>query len=233
MKYSATHLLIQGEENLKNYNEWIINSFLRYVTVTNKTQVLDFGAGIGTLSRIWFAKTGLRPHCVEIDPDQRAFIEKSGFKTYNAIDDTCEKYDIIFTSNVLEHIKDDVKTLSNIRTKLVSSGVLIIFVPALEIIWSSMDVQVGHHRRYKRASLLNKLESTGYKVQHIQYCDSAGFILSFLFKYIGSSNGEPSPISLRFFDNIILPVSKALDTIACGKFGKNILAIATPNNSLE
>lgn len=96
-----------------------------------------------------------------------------------------------------------------------------------------MDVRVGHHRRYKKGSLVNRLECSGYTVKHISYCDSLGFILSFIFKYIGSKNGEPSSASLRFFDRFLLPISNVMDVIVCGKFGKNILAIAIPNEILE
>lgn len=232
-KYSGTHLLLKGEEDLKNYNKWIISKFLHNVQVSSQTKVLDFGAGIGTLSKLFFDATGLKPECLEIDPDQRELIKKNGFKSYSMLDEVSKKYDLVFTSNVLEHIEDDVKALLEIKSKLVNSGSLVIFVPAFEVIWTSMDVRVGHHRRYKKESLLRKLESSGYSVKHIRYCDSLGFILSFIFKYVGSKNGEPSSNSLRLYDRLLLPVSRVMDVLVCGKFGKNILAIATPNEILE
>ncbi len=234
MKYSGTHLLLNGEEDLKNYNQWIINKFLCNVQINSQTKVLDFGAGIGTLSKLFFETTGLKPECVEIDTEQREFIEKRGFKSYSALNnEVTKKYDVIFTSNVLEHIEDDVKALSDIKLKLENSGLLIIFVPAFEIIWSSMDETVGHHRRYKKETLKRKLELSGFTVKHIRYCDSMGFILSFIFKYIGSKNGEPSRASLRFYDRFLLPVTKVMDILVGGKFGKNVLAIAIPNEIVE
>lgn len=227
-KYSGTNLLLRGEEDLKSYNKWIISKFLRNVQVSNQTKVLDFGAGIGTLSKLFFDATGLKPECVEIDPEQRAVIEKNGYKSYSMLDEISKKYDLIFTSNVLEHIEDDIRALSDIKSKLLSSGSLIIFVPAFEVIWSAMDDRVGHHRRYKKESLLKKLESSGYTVKQVSYCDSLGFILSFIFKYLGNKNGEPSSASLKLYDRFLLPVSRVMDVLVCGKFGKNILAIATP-----
>ena len=233
MKYSGTNLLLKGEADLKNYNHWIISTFLSNVQISNETKVMDFGAGVGTLAKIFFEVTGLKPECVEIDPEQRELIEKRGFKSYSGLDQISEKYDLIFTSNVLEHIEDDVKTLSDIKLKLVNSGSLVIFVPAFEAIWSSMDMRVGHYRRYKKESLLRKLERSGYTVKHIRYYDSLGFILSFVFKYVGNKNGEPSTASLRIFDRFLLPVSKIMDILVCGKFGKNVLAIAAPKEELE
>ena len=36
MKYSGTHLLLKGEDDLKNYNKWIINTFLHHVKIKRK-----------------------------------------------------------------------------------------------------------------------------------------------------------------------------------------------------
>lgn len=229
VKYSGTHLLLKGEEDLKNYNEWLIRKFLRNVEINNQTKVMDFGAGVGTLAKVFFKATGIKPVCVEIDPDQRKMIEKRGFKSYSALDEVSEKYDIIFTSNVLEHIENDVSALAAIKSKLTESGVLVIFVPAFKVIWSAMDDRVGHCRRYSKMMLTEKLIQSGYTVKYIRYCDSLGFLLSFLFKYIGSKSGEPSSASLRVFDKFLLPISKLVDVLILGKFGKNIFVIATPD----
>jgi SAM-dependent methyltransferase len=228
LKYSGTHLLLKGEEELKNYNKWIIDKFLRNVRINIQSKVLDFGAGVGTLSQLFFDVTNVKPECVEIDLEQRWLIEERGFKSYPTLNEINKKYDLIFTSNVLEHIEDDIKALSDLKLKLLSSGLLVIFVPAFDVIWSSMDDRVGHCRRYKKVSLISKLENSGYIVRYISYCDSLGFILSFIFKFIGNKNGEPTSASLKMYDRFLLPVSRLMDFLVCGKFGKNILAIATP-----
>ena len=50
--YSGTELLAVGEQALANYNAWIVRQFVRYFRRSDTTgkAVLDFGAGIGTLS---------------------------------------------------------------------------------------------------------------------------------------------------------------------------------------
>ena len=230
-KYLGTQHLLTAEEDLKHYNNWIVSTFLRKVQINNETKVMDFGAGIGTLSEIFFQLTGVRPDCLEIDSEQRKMIEDRGFKSYSALGEVSSKYDLIFTSNVLEHIEDDTQTLSEIKSKLVNLGVLAIFVPAFEIIWSSNDVMIGHHRRYKKESMAAKLDHSGYTVKQIRYCDSVGFLLAFIFKYIGSKSGGASSTSLRFFDRFLLPISKAMDVLVCRKFGKSIFAIAISNKA--
>lgn len=228
-KYSGTHLLLKGEDDLKNYNSWIVGKFIKNVRMHKDAKVMDFGAGVGTLAEIYFRATGLRLECVELDPEQREIIEKRGYKSHSGLDKVREKYDLIYTSNVLEHIEDDVSSLAAIKSKLTGSGTLVIFVPAFEVIWSAMDDRVGHARRYSKKMLAEKLAQCGYTVKYIRYCDSVGFVLSFLFKYVGNKNGEPSSDALRIFDQYLLPISKMVDVLVFGKFGKNLIAIATPD----
>lgn len=228
MKYVGQHLLLRAAEDLRNYNRWIIRILLRNLPINGKKRVLDFGAGVGTLTTLFHSVTGLKPECVELDPEQKLILENLGFRTYLSLNEINGKFDLIYTCNVLEHIEDDICVLRDLKAKLASDGHLAIYVPAFEEIWSQMDVCVGHFRRYKKQTLEHKLESAGYTVVYTRYCDSFGFVLSYFFKYIGNRQGEPSSLSLRFFDTVLLPVSKVVDFFVCEKFGKNVLAIATP-----
>ena len=231
LKYSGTQYLLTAEDDLKNYNNWIVSTFLRNVEISKETRVMDFGAGIGTLSEIFYRITGVKPDCVEVDSAQRNLIEKRGFKAYSSLGEVKGKYDLIFTSNVLEHIEDDVDALSDLKSKLDNSGLITIFVPAFEMIWTSNDELVGHYRRYEKKPMSIKLERSGFAVKNIQYCDSIGFLLSFIFKYVGSKNGGASSTSLRVFDRILLPISKVMDILVLRKFGKSLLAIAISNEA--
>jgi hypothetical protein len=62
----------------------------------------------------------------------------------------------------------------------------------------------------------------------MRYCDSIGFVLAVLFKLIGNKSGEPSEFSLKVFDNVLWPASRAVDAIN-PFFGKNVLAVARSN----
>lgn len=232
-KYSATHLLLKGEEDLKNYNSWIVNKFIKNAPEQKDLKVMDFGAGVATLAEIYFRSTGIKPECVELDPAQREIIEQRGYKAHSGLDQLTGKYDLIYTSNVLEHIEDDVKTLVSIKSKLSKTGTLVIFVPAFKVLWSSMDDRVGHCRRYSKVMLAEKLAASGYTIKFIRYCDSVGFALTLLFKYIGNKSGEPSSASLRVFDIFLLPISKLVDVLIFGIFGKNLIAIASLNEASE
>lgn len=227
--YSGTSLLIDNEACLAHYNRWIVDTILRHVPpLPQAARVLDFGAGIGTLSRIFETVTGIRPEGLELDPAQRQTLEERGFTTHASLDGVAAPFDLIFTSNVLEHIEDDEDALRQLKTRLSPNGTLAIYVPAFRLLWSSMDSKVGPYRRYTRRELENKLNAVGFRVTASHYCDSAGFFLTLLFKCIGSENGEPSGRALRLFDRFILPLSKAADYVFHPFLGKNVFVSATP-----
>jgi len=226
--YAGKNMLFKMELDLKNYNLGIVEIFLKNSILFNKffKNVMDFGAGIGTLSQIFFSKTGVKPDGVELDLSQREILISRGFNCYPSIEDTDGPYDLIFTSNVLEHIEDDKKILLQLKSKLTETGLLLIYVPAFESIWTNMDDKVGHYRRYKIKDLTSKLHETGYKVLKIHYCDSLGFLLSLLFTFIGNKNGAPSSFSSTIYDNLLLPISNFLDVFFSKYFGKNIFVVA-------
>jgi hypothetical protein len=226
--YSGTELLAVGEQALANYNAWIVKQFVRYFRRgdTTGTAVLDFGAGIGTLSVIFERDSGIRPAAVELDANQQTTLRQRNIETYSSLADLRQPVDFIYTSNVLEHIADDAATLVALRDKLVEGGKLAIFVPAFESIWTTLDDHVGHHRRYKIADLREKLVAAGFEVEAMKYCDSLGFLLAYLYKFIGDSSGEPSSTSLKMFDRLVFPVSLVVDKATSRLFGKNVLALA-------
>jgi hypothetical protein len=226
--YSGTELLAVGEQALANYNAWIVRQFVRYFRRSDTTgpAVLDFGAGIGTLSVIFERDSGVRPSAVELDANQQTTLRRRNIETYASLADLRRPVDFIYTSNVLEHIVDDAATLLALRDKLVKGGKIAIFVPAFESIWTSLDDHVGHHRRYKIADLREKLVAAGFEVESMKYCDSLGFLLAYLYKFIGNSSGEPSSTSLKMFDRLVFPVSLVVDKATIRLFGKNVLALA-------
>jgi SAM-dependent methyltransferase len=229
-RYSGSALLLAGERALKNYNTWIVSQFVRQYAALQATSVLDFGAGTGSLCVIFRKMTGVTPATLEIDRRQREILKTRGFDPFATIDDIPGRFDLIYTSNVLEHIEDDVDALKRLRDKLTPDGRIAIFVPAFNAIWTTLDDKVGHCRRYTKATLRAHLEAAGFTVEEMRYCDSIGFLLAALFKLIGSKSGEPSEFALTVFDRVLWPVSRAVDAVN-PFFGKNVLAVARPNAS--
>lgn len=79
------------------------------------------------------------------------------------------KIDTVVCINVLEHIKDDDKSLENIYKILYKNGRLILMVPTIKILYGSLDEKIGHFRRYEKSELVKKLECKNFRIEKICY----------------------------------------------------------------
>tara|TARA_B100000287_G_scaffold425703_1_gene472433 strand:- start:2154 stop:2864 length:711 start_codon:yes stop_codon:yes gene_type:complete len=226
--YSGKDELLNSGNNLKNYYSKIVKIILKDFKFKGK-EILDFGAGIGTLSVLYENFSGIKPFCVELDNNNFKFLRSNGFKVFKSLSNSKKKFDAVFSSNVLEHIEDDQKTIHEIYNKLNKNGLLFLFLPAFQILYSDMDKKVGHFRRYKMSEIKEKVEKANFKVSYCYYVDSLGFFASLLMKLLGYSHrkGIGSPGSLKFYDKYIVPLSFFLDGIGLKKvFGKNLILLA-------
>ena len=97
------------------------------------------------------------------------------------------------------------------------------------ILWTEMDANVGHYRRYDITELKGKCESAGFKIVKSHYSDCLGFLILLTIKYfkLDSFNTISSRKSLYFYDRFIFPISYILDNMGLKYlFGKNIVLIA-------
>ena len=220
-------------EVLVNYNNEIVRSAFKYLYKSRK--IVDFGAGIGTLSLIFRNKYKLDPICVEIDNENINYLTKRNFHTIKDIDSAPFELDAIFSSNVLEHIEDDVFILKKMKDHLKKNGLIFLYLPANMKLWSQLDEAVGHYRRYEKKSLAAKLKKAGFKVMNIYYADSLGYLATIFWKIKNKKNKAKfaSKKTLSFYDKYIFPVSSFLDKIG-GKFiaGKNLVVIAKKHSEI-
>ena len=217
-------------EVMTNYNNHIVEVALS--NFKNVKKCIDFGAGIGTLALILRKKFNINPICIEIDEDNIDYLKKRKFKFVRNLKSAPSENDLIFSSNVLEHIKDDQNTLNLMKKKLKRNGILFLFLPAKMLIWSGMDEAVGHYRRYEFREIKMKCEKAGFNIKKIRYVDSIGFFASLAIKIFGynTNDGLGSKKSIKFYDKYIFPISKILDKLGFKHFiGKNLLIIAKKN----
>jgi SAM-dependent methyltransferase len=78
-------------------------------------------------------------------------------------------FDLVVMTDVLEHIDDDVGSLSAARFSLKSGGRLLMTVPALSWLWSEHDATHHHRRRYSAIDLRCLLGNAGFAIDYLSY----------------------------------------------------------------
>lgn len=225
--YSGADSLHEVDKLLKNYYYSIFTKITKYCS--RKDDVLDFGAGIGTVADLWFKNFKNKPDCVELDEKLRKILTQKGYAAFQSLNSLRGKYHLIYSVNVLEHIYDDVGTLIELSKFLKPNGVLVLYVPAHMVLYSNFDEEVGHYRRYDKSELVSKLITAGYKVQSSEYSDCLGYVLALItkllgYKEIGNLGGTNS---LVIYDRFIYPLSKLFDAFGAKYlFGKNLIISA-------
>jgi hypothetical protein len=235
--YAGKRELLNSESGLLNYNLNIVRKMQNYFQINpaEDQQLLEYGAGAGALAQIWRNEYGIDPICIEIDPALLILLQGKGFKCKKNL----EQIGIVnhvFSSNVLEHIKDDEQALRNIRKHLTRDGKIALYVPALPILFSDFDTKVGHYRRYKKNELIYKVQAAGFNIDKCFYQDSIGILVSLLLKVIGYSDNSTlgSQKMLTFYDRLVLPISLFLDRILFKNIaGKNLFLFASVKSEIE
>ena len=125
----------------------------------------------------------------------------------------------VVCSEVLEHIKDDGKALSEMARVLKPGGTLVLTVPAHAYYFTYDDSFVGHERRYEVSSLISRLRDAGFEKFEISKVTGVlekitmltaviGFSILRLIRKPGQGGAQVHP-----FLNFILPAYKALNLL--------------------
>lgn len=207
----------------ENYNSHLVE--MVFTRCSTNSQVLDFGAGNGSFASRLAAK-GIKVFAYEPDKLLIEEIRQRNIAVVDAIETAPKGFDVVYSLNVLEHIKDDVGALVNLSTHLTKAGQLVIYVPALEILYSKFDLRIGHYRRYSMKRLRNAATSAGLSIKLLEYHDPVGFFAALAYRILDNSGNLKSG-SIKIFDRFLYPLSRLVQPITAKLFGKNLLLVAT------
>lgn len=219
-----------GRDNLevmkdaRNYNAYLLRLIRSFAD--NGKDIVDFGAGAGTFA-IPLVREGFNIVCVEPDVVLAASLQESGLSVVSTLDDVQDaSVDYLYSLNVLEHIEDDTTVIGNWHRKLHPGGRLMVYVPAFQILYTSMDRKVGHFRRYRLGELRAKLQEAGFAVDNARYVDSIGFLASLAFRMLDNGSGDINLRALRIYDRYVFPLSCGCDRFMSKLGGKNLFIVA-------
>ena len=132
----------------------------------------DIGSGLGEVSSYL---TSVGAKCVAVEPN-RLGAQVSSEKGVLSIQGDLHALELPVSSieavglfDVLEHLDNADKVLSEIYRVLGSEGKLFITVPATKWLWSASDDLAGHHLRYTRKKIRQQLKNAGFEVLSIRY----------------------------------------------------------------
>lgn len=173
---------LKKRQQINKYSRWMYNNFKGYIG----KRVLDIGSGTGNMIS-FFIDNCEKVVATEIFPDELEYI-KERFKSSNLecrifdiSKDNIEEskkysFDTITCINVLEHIEDDLKAVSNMKGIIEIKGRIIILVPAVSKAYGTMDKACGHFRRYDKGDLEKIADTLGLKIISNKYMNPLGLI---------------------------------------------------------
>jgi SAM-dependent methyltransferase len=85
-------------------------------------------------------------------------------------------FDLVCALDVLEHLADDRAALGAIHHVLKPGGALLLSVPALRVLWGRQDVLAGHHRRYRRHELRERVLAAGFAIERLAWFNTWMFL---------------------------------------------------------
>lgn len=124
-----------------------------------------------------------------------------------------ESSELCLLLDVLEHIEDEKKALSEISRILKKEGFVLISVPAFKILWSYHDEQAGHKRRYRKENLGKLLEEAGFQTVLSTYFNGFFFLPILIIRKIlriskKGKNTIELNLSPKIFDTLFYLVLK-------------------------
>jgi SAM-dependent methyltransferase len=231
MTHSFVTRVSPAIETAKNYHNWIFSIISKYLV--NNAKTLEVGAGHGEYTRLLLKKSA-RVIVTDIDA---VVIErmKTKLEKYKDVEflimDGIEPQkvedfvDNIVAINVIEHLKDDEKFIRNCFAILKNGGRLIIFAPAFPCLFSHIDKDTGHFRRYLKKDMKRLLLENGFKIILLRYFNFIGFWGWMINKLIKSGvDTETTNFQVRAFDKLVW-LFKVFDIFSY-ILGQSIIAVA-------
>ena len=126
--------------------------------------------------------------------------------------------------NVLEHIEDDRNALAAMASILTPGGVIVVLVPAFQALYGPIDSNLGHYRRYTRASITALARATGLLIPKLHYVNFAGFfgwwLNAHVFRRQAQSEGQ-----IEVFDRWLVPILSRVESLAHPPIGQSLFAV--------
>lgn len=227
-QYSGTEL--EAVAGGRNYYRWIADRFAPFFG----RRVVDVGAGIGTFSEFVINTPGVES-LLSVEPAENIFpVLARKFDSYTRVRtvkgnidqvDLVDGADSLVAVNVLEHVEDDEAFLRVATRIIVPGGHLLLFVPAHQFLYGSLDAAFDHYRRYSKKGMSSLLSRSGWGPLTISNVNLAG-ILPWLIAGKVLRKTTIGPRQMQLFDRFVIPLMRRLESIREPFIGQSLLVVA-------
>ena len=221
----ADYSLDHTGEPQSNYVRWVADLCVPHLG----KNVLDVGAGFGAVTQ--HIADGRTVTALDTSPVCVAALEERFGDNPNArvvhgdlsaLDD--EQYDSALLTNVLEHIFDDSGFLAELRKRLTPAGTIVVYVPALNWLYTGWDHKVGHYRRYSKRRLRGVFHEAHLAVTHLRYANMLA-IPAWAVSGLMVDHKDRHVRSLDGWDHFAVPVIRGIETQIPPPIGLNLLGV--------
>ena len=224
---------LQSISNAPNFNYWMYKTISPYL----KGSILELGSGLGNISE-YIVKDFNDVTLSDYNLDYCEFLQKKfhgspnvkqiisldlqdlQFKSKNT--HLKESFDSIVLLNVIEHLKDDQLSVDYCHFLLKKNGNLILLAPAYQLLYSKLDKEIGHYRRYTSKSLSSLLHKD-FVIQHKQYFNFLGMCAWLIVNKILRRKKLSKSSMITF--NKLVPMAKVLDKVIAHKLGVSNIVV--------
>jgi SAM-dependent methyltransferase len=110
--------------------------------------------------------------------------------------------DTVIAFNVIEHVDDDIASVSALARLVQPGGHVIVLVPALPALFGTLDVALQHRRRYTRAAARQLMTMSGLSLVSLKYFNAVGAVGWFVNSRL-RHRSRLSERSVALFDRLV------------------------------
>ncbi len=219
--------VLESNSSAVNYHAWLCSFAGPYLG----DNPLEIGSGIGNYAETWLAGGLDSITLSEADPQRLLHLREAfaddprvHFATVD-LDGTAQgDHSCVLSFNVMEHIPNDVAALRASRHLVRPGGYVLTFAPAFPLAMSDFDRQIGHVRRYTRATMESAYSAAGLQVERCHYVNAPGllaWIVGMRLLHLTPKDG----VTLRIWDKYVVPLARSAERRRNPPFGQSVLCV--------
>ena len=208
---------------------------------------LEVGAGAGRITAL-AANSGRPEELMAIEPSPHFFslLQKHAggsakttliqAETAKLLPNYGSHFDSVYSVHVMEHIEKDRQFLEEMLALTRASGNVIILVPALPFLFSELDRNIGHYRRYNKKMIRALIRGLPVEIEHLAYNNFLGALGSLCVSKIGKANYQKSDFARKkffgayhFFSEYVVPGARVIEKLIPVPVGLNLTVVLRKN----